>query len=58
LITDDDIEKVRPEVFSLELDAIPRVLFDRNHLDQVMWGIVDTDWMQAKAIWGPRVRVH
>ena len=34
-----DIEKVRPEVFSLELDAIPRVLFDRNHLDQVMWNL-------------------
>jgi two-component system sensor histidine kinase PilS (NtrC family) len=34
-----EIDKVRPEIFSLELDAIPRVLFDRNHLDQVMWNL-------------------
>lgn len=34
-----EVEKIRPEIFTLELDAEPRVLFDRNHLDQVMWNL-------------------
>lgn len=34
-----EVEKIRPELFTLELDAGPRVLFDRNHLDQVMWNL-------------------
>ena len=33
------IEKIRPEVFAIELKANPRVLFDRSHLDQVMWNL-------------------
>lgn len=33
-------------------------LRDGKYLDQVMWSIVDTDWLQAKAIWGPKVQVH
>jgi two-component system sensor histidine kinase PilS (NtrC family) len=33
------IEKIRPEMFTIELRATPRVLFDRSHLDQVMWNL-------------------
>lgn len=33
------IEKVDPEVFALELGADPEVLFDRSHLNQVMWNL-------------------
>ena len=29
-----------------------------KYLDQVMWSIVDTDWVHTKAIWGPKVHVH
>ena len=31
--------------------------FLRNgeYLDQVLWSIVSDDWLQAKAVWGPRV---
>jgi len=32
-------------------------LRDGEYLDQVLWSIVDEDWLQAKAVWGPRV-VH
>ncbi|MGQ0750822.1 MAG: two-component system sensor histidine kinase NtrB [Betaproteobacteria bacterium] len=34
-----EIEKIRPEFFAIELKANPRVLFDRSHLDQVMWNL-------------------
>ena len=30
-------------------------LRDGEYLDQVLWSIVDEDWLQAKAVWGPRV---
>jgi two-component system sensor histidine kinase PilS (NtrC family) len=33
------VEKMRPETFAIELKANPRVLFDRNYLDQVMWNL-------------------
>ena len=33
------IEKIRAETFAIELKANPRVLFDRSHLDQVMWNL-------------------
>ncbi|MBI4194892.1 MAG: PAS domain-containing protein [Betaproteobacteria bacterium] len=34
-----EIERIRPEIFSIELDSSPRVLFDPSHLDQVMWNL-------------------
>lgn len=34
-----EIEKIRPEIFAIEMKANPRVLFDRSHLDQVMWNL-------------------
>jgi two-component system sensor histidine kinase PilS (NtrC family) len=33
------IEKVRPEIFAVDLMADPDVLFDRSHLNQVMWNL-------------------
>jgi two-component system sensor histidine kinase PilS (NtrC family) len=33
------IEKVKPEIFALELTGDPDVLFDRSHLNQVMWNL-------------------
>jgi two-component system sensor histidine kinase PilS (NtrC family) len=33
------VEKIDPGVFSIELKATPRVLFDRGHLDQVLWNL-------------------
>ena len=33
------IEKVDPEIFAIELAADPEVLFDRSHLNQVMWNL-------------------
>ena len=33
------IEKIPTETFAIELKANPRVLFDRSHLDQVMWNL-------------------
>jgi RimJ/RimL family protein N-acetyltransferase len=31
-----------------------------NYIDQVLWSIVDSDWRQAKTVWGSRaqIRVH
>lgn len=26
-----------------------------QYLDQALWSILDTDWRQAKAVWGPKV---
>ena len=34
-----EVEKIRPEIFAIELDTAPRVLFDRGHLNQVMWNL-------------------
>jgi two-component system, NtrC family, sensor histidine kinase PilS len=34
-----DIQKVNPEIFAIELAADPEVLFDRSHLNQVMWNL-------------------
>jgi RimJ/RimL family protein N-acetyltransferase len=36
-------------------DALAR---DHRSFDQVMWSIVDSDWVRARAHWKPRVRVH
>ena len=33
------VEKIAPDVFLIELKATPRVLFDRNYLDQVLWNL-------------------
>ena len=33
------IQKIEPEIFELELRADPHVLFDRSHLNQVMWNL-------------------
>lgn len=33
------IEKIRPEIFSIELAAHPEIAFDRTQLDQVMWNL-------------------
>ena len=33
------VEKIGPEMFAIGLKATPRVLFDRSHLDQVMWNL-------------------
>jgi two-component system sensor histidine kinase PilS (NtrC family) len=33
------IQKVDPEIFAIELAADPDVLFDRSHLNQVMWNL-------------------
>ena len=33
------IEKVEPAIFAIELSADPDVLFDRSHLNQVMWNL-------------------
>jgi len=40
-------------------EGVLRRAFLRNgeYLDQVLWSIVSEDWIQAKAVWGPRV-VH
>jgi len=32
-------EKIRPEIFAIELAADPEVEFNRTHLDQVMWNL-------------------
>jgi [ribosomal protein S5]-alanine N-acetyltransferase len=38
-------------------EGVLRRSFLRNgeYLDQVLWSIVSEDWLQAKAVWGPRV---
>jgi two-component system sensor histidine kinase PilS (NtrC family) len=33
------IEKIEPDTFQIELNADPYVLFDRSHLNQVMWNL-------------------
>jgi two-component system sensor histidine kinase PilS (NtrC family) len=33
------IEKIEPGIFHIELAAEPKVLFDRSHLNQVMWNL-------------------
>ncbi len=33
------IEKIEPGIFRIELAARPEVLFDRSHLNQVMWNL-------------------
>jgi two-component system, NtrC family, sensor histidine kinase PilS len=33
------IEKLPPETFAIDLQATPRVVFDRSHLNQVMWNL-------------------
>jgi RimJ/RimL family protein N-acetyltransferase len=38
-------------------EGVLRRSFLRNgeYLDQVLWSIVSEDWLQAKAVWGPKV---
>ena len=31
---------------------------DGEPLDQVLWSILDTEWLQARARWSPKVQVH
>lgn len=33
----------------------PSVLRSEQYFDQALWSILDTDWRQAKAVWGPKV---
>jgi two-component system sensor histidine kinase PilS (NtrC family) len=33
------IERIDPETFAIELHADPKVVFDRSHLNQVMWNL-------------------
>jgi two-component system sensor histidine kinase PilS (NtrC family) len=33
------IEKISPDIFSIDLRADPQVIFDRSHLNQVMWNL-------------------
>jgi two-component system sensor histidine kinase PilS (NtrC family) len=33
------IERIDPEIFSIELNADAKVVFDRSHLNQVMWNL-------------------
>lgn len=33
------IEKLNPEIFEIQLRADPNVIFDRSHLNQVMWNL-------------------
>ena len=33
------IEKIRPDIFEIRLHADPHVMFDRSHLNQVMWNL-------------------
>jgi RimJ/RimL family protein N-acetyltransferase len=36
-------------------EAVLRKSFSRNgrHLDQMLWSILEEDWRDAKAVWGP-----
>jgi RimJ/RimL family protein N-acetyltransferase len=38
-------------------EGVMRRSFLRNgqYLDQALWSILDSDWRQAKAVWGPKV---
>ena len=38
-------------------EGVLRRSFVKNgqYLDQALWSILDTDWRQAKAVWGPKV---
>jgi ribosomal-protein-alanine N-acetyltransferase len=38
-------------------EGVLRRSFMRNgqYLDQALWSILDSDWRQAKAVWGPKV---
>jgi ribosomal-protein-alanine N-acetyltransferase len=35
-------------------------LYQGNYIDQVLWSIVESDWRQAKTVWGSRaqIRIH
>jgi ribosomal-protein-alanine N-acetyltransferase len=33
-------------------------LCDGKYIDQTLWSILDSDWRQSKAVWGPQVLVH
>jgi two-component system sensor histidine kinase PilS (NtrC family) len=33
------IEKIRPDIFEIQLHADPHVQFDRSHLNQIMWNL-------------------
>lgn len=33
-------------------------LCNGTYLDQMLWSILDSDWRQGQAIWGPQVLVH
>ena len=33
-------------------------LWRGEYVDQTLWSILDTDWRQSKAVWGPTVLVH
>jgi ribosomal-protein-alanine N-acetyltransferase len=33
-------------------------LWRGQYVDQALWSIVQSDWRQAKSVWGSRVQVH
>jgi RimJ/RimL family protein N-acetyltransferase len=33
-------------------------LWRGEYVDQTLWSILDSDWRQSKAVWGPKVVVH
>ena len=41
-------------------EAVLRRSFLSNgqYIDQTLWSILDSDWRQGKALWGPQVLVH
>jgi ribosomal-protein-serine acetyltransferase len=38
-------------------EGVLRKSFFRNgqYLDQILWSIIQEDWFESKAVWGPRV---
>jgi RimJ/RimL family protein N-acetyltransferase len=47
-----------------KIGAVPEAVLRRSFLchgeyvDQTLWSILDSDWHQTKAVWGPKVLVH
>ncbi len=42
------IQKVQSECFSLQLETDKRVLFDKSHLNQVMWNLCRNAWRHSQ----------
>jgi hypothetical protein len=65
IVVDFSIESVvlhQPEIGSgmhngrgAAQDAQRRTLRKNGRRDQIAWSILNTEWLQAKAVWGPKV---